>query len=106
VATSQLSIGWFRLRMNEARRLLRETKKSVVEVALAVGYAVHPIETWVTYMADQLWNLSPIINVVDETRDVPGLNRRSQPAILTAKFPTGVNYAGLQSKSDEDFRRV
>jgi AraC family transcriptional regulator len=30
------------LRMNEARRLLRETKKSVVEVALAVCYADHP----------------------------------------------------------------
>jgi AraC family transcriptional regulator len=27
------------LRMNEARRLLRETDKSVVEVALDVGYA-------------------------------------------------------------------
>jgi AraC family transcriptional regulator len=27
------------LRMNEARRLLRETKRSVVEIALDVGYA-------------------------------------------------------------------
>jgi len=26
--------------------------------------------------------------------------------ILTAKFPTSVSYAGLQSEPDEDFRRL
>jgi 6-phosphogluconolactonase (cycloisomerase 2 family) len=29
---------------------------------------VHPIETWVTYMTDQLWNPSPKLNVVDKTK--------------------------------------
>jgi hypothetical protein len=33
----------------------------------------------------------------------PHIRRRTS---LTAKFPTGVSYAGLQSKSDEDFHGV
>jgi len=30
--------------------------------------SMRPIETWVTYMTDQLWNPSLTHNVVDETR--------------------------------------
>jgi len=57
-------------------------------------------------MADQLWNQSPKPNVSDETRAGSNLDRHSQLTILTSKFPSGVSYAGLQSKSDEDFRRL
>jgi hypothetical protein len=51
-------------------------------------------------------NLSPKPNSVNETRVDLDLDKHSRPITITAKFPTGVSYAGLQSKSDEDFRHV
>jgi hypothetical protein len=49
---------------------------------LAGRALLHPLETSLAYLADQLWNPSEIPNVVDETRADPNLDRPSQPTIL------------------------
>jgi hypothetical protein len=41
------------------------------------------IKTWVAHLADQLWNPSPTLNVVDETKIAPDLDKPSQSAIFS-----------------------
>jgi hypothetical protein len=39
-----------------------------ITVIVILNTFVHPSQTWVTYLTDQLWNPSPRPNVINETK--------------------------------------
>lgn len=47
----------------------------------AAPYSLHPSRTWVTHVTDQLWNLSPRLNVVNEMRAATNLGSPFQPVL-------------------------